>query len=53
MRWLYGEEAAPAVLAEPLIDAAFAEIDAVADDDARRALLRAAMDRAYRGLGGA
>ena len=32
----------PATLAEPLIDAAFADIEAVADDGRRRALLREA-----------
>lgn len=51
MRWLYGEETPPATLAEPLIDCAFAEIEAVGDSERRRALLREVMDRAYRGLG--
>ncbi len=51
MRWLYGEDTPPALLAEPLIDCAFAEIEAVADDARRRALLREVMDRAYGGLG--
>lgn len=52
IRWLYGPETMPATLAEPLIDATFAEIEAVADEERRRALLREAMDRAYSGLGG-
>lgn len=51
MRWLYGKDTPPAVLAEPLIDAAFDEIAAIADDEKRRQLLREAMDRAYRELG--
>jgi len=53
VRWLYGEQTPPAALAEPLIDAAFDEIAAIADDETRRRLLREAMDRAYQGLGGA
>jgi len=53
VRWLYGEETPPATLAGPLIDAAFDEIAAIADQDTRHRLLREAMDRAYQGLGGA
>lgn len=53
VRWLYGKETPPATLAEPLIDAAFDEIAAIADQDARNRLLREAMDRAYRALGDA
>lgn len=52
VRWLYGDGTPPATLAEPLIDAAFDEIAAIGDQDARHRLLREAMDRAYRGLGG-
>jgi threonine dehydrogenase-like Zn-dependent dehydrogenase len=33
VRFLYGDETASAVLAEPLLDAAFAEIEAIADDE--------------------
>lgn len=53
VRWLYGEQTPPATLAEPLIDAAFDEIAAIADQDVRHRLLREAMDRAYQGLGDA
>lgn len=43
----------PDTLAEPLIDSTFAEIEAVADPERRRDLLREVMDRAYDGLRGA
>lgn len=51
MRWLYGADTPPATLAEPVIDAAFDEIAAVADGPARRKLLQKTMNRAYEGLG--
>lgn len=50
MRWLYGYKTPPAALAEPLIDAAFAEIAAVEDSSVRQSLLRETMDRAYEQL---
>lgn len=50
MRWLYGKDTPPTVLAEPLIDATFDEIAAVEDDEKRSQLLRETMDRAYEGL---
>jgi hypothetical protein len=53
VRYLYGEETPPAELAGPLLDATFAELEAVGDEKWRRASLCEAMDRAYRGLGDA
>jgi hypothetical protein len=53
LRYIYGDETPPADLAGPLLDAAFAKLTAIADEECRRALLREALDRAYRGLGGA
>jgi hypothetical protein len=52
LRYLYGDETPLAELAGPLLDATFAELAAVADEERRHALLCEAMDRAYRGLVG-
>ena len=50
MRWLYGKDTPPTVLAGPLIDATFDEIAAIEDVETRNRLLRETTDRAYEGL---
>lgn len=47
VRWLYGKRTAPTTLAEPLLDAAFAQIREIDDEAVQKKLLCEALERAY------